>query len=612
MKKKKYSLANNLLFYYRQLYAYSPAIVIKQGIFIAISVLLPLFSIYLPKIMIDFVQRRVSVTVLAAGLGGFIIMTAALSGISLYLRDGVYMERNFFREYLMYFLFRKLLRTEYRYTEDGEYRKKYNAAMDTNKYGDYSVPSRLFDCFPYLIIQSFCFLLYSAVIGMLHPAILLLLVCMSGINYWMRERERLFQNEMRDRQNDNSRKRMAVEACARNVQAAKDLRIFGLEGWIEKTVEKLIGQEREYARQCADRVFGRECIGQGLNLVRDAAGYGYLVTKALGGQIGAGDFILYFGAIQGFGNFLNEMIDALQTLLAESDKACLYREYYDLPEEELEEGASAVENLQAPLSIDFCDVSFGYTEGKDVISHFSLHIDPGERIALVGENGAGKTTLVKLLAGFYEPREGCIKIGGIDCRTISKKERYRLFSAVFQENRCFPFTVLENLTLQTANKADRGRAIEALKQAGIWQDFVKNKISLDSYMTKVFLDYGIELSGGQQQRFMLARALYQDAPVLLLDEPTAALDPKAESEIYDSYAQMTEGKTAIFVSHRLASTRFSDRIILLQDGKIAESGTHEQLLADKKAYAQMFALQASYYKDEKAEENSGEDQEDGK
>lgn len=610
---KKYSLRDNLLFYYKRLFEYSPLIVVKLGVYVGISVALPLFSIYLPKLMIDLVQRKVSASSLAAALGGFIAAAVVCSGIADWLSWGTYLERNFFRNYLLYFLFRKFLHTPYHYTEDAEFRKKYTAAVETNTGGDWSVSSRFFKAFPNTVIQLCCFLLYSAVIGRLHPAILLLLLLISGINYRMRERERRFRESMRDGQDDVSKKLRVAEYNSRCLEAAKDLRIFGLDRWLKALTEKLIELERACNRKLQNRALMRESMGHCLDMLRDLTGYGYLAFAAGTGQIGAGDFVLYFGAIQGFGDFLNRMIDSWQELLEASDRACRYREYYDLPDEEDQKGEAGTEEkreakekrtenapgqpFSAPPSIDFEDVSFGYEEGKDMLSHFTLHIAAGEKLALVGENGAGKTTFVKLLAGFYEPREGCIKIGGRDAASLSAGERYCLFSAVFQENRCFPFTVLENLTLTPAEKADRERAREALERAGIWEDLQKNGISLDSYMTKYFLEDGVELSGGQMQRFMLARALYRDAPILVLDEPTAALDPKAESEIYEAYAEMTEGKTAIFISHRLASTRFSDRIVLISDGKIAECGTHEELMAAGKEYAKMFALQASYYQE---------------
>ncbi len=202
---------------------------------------------------------------------------------------------------------------------------------------------------------------------------------------------------------------------------------------------------------------------------------------------------------------------------------------------------------------------------------------------------------MKLLCGFYEPSKGEIRINGININQFAKKDLYKLFSTVFQENRVFPFTVGENLTFQLNGKVDKKRAEKAIKQAGLAEKFKEKNISLENYMTKVFIKDGIELSGGEMQRFILARAIYKDAPVLVLDEPTAALDPIAESEIYNKYAEISMEKSSIFISHRLASTSFSDRILLLKDGSILESGTHQELIEKGGEYANMFQIQASYY-----------------
>ena len=195
-----------------------------------------------------------------------------------------------------------------------------------------------------------------------------------------------------------------------------------------------------------------------------------------------------------------------------------------------------------------------------------------------------------------EPDEGRILINGIDRNEFPREEWYRLFSIVFQETLILPFTVGENLAMDRAERVDEARAWKALEQAGLKQTFQKRGIHMRSYMTKTMAENGIELSGGQKQRFLLARALYKNAPVMVLDEPTAALDPIAESRVYDQYNQYTRGKTAVFISHRLASTKFSDRIILLADGKIAETGTHEELMRAGGDYARMFEVQSSYYR----------------
>lgn len=243
-------------------------------------------------------------------------------------------------------------------------------------------------------------------------------------------------------------------------------------------------------------------------------------------------------------------------------------------------------------------VSTGDEKGLEenrIFDHLNLTIHAGEKIALVGVNGAGKTTLVKLLCGMYDPDEGQILLNGIDRNEFPREELYKLFSIVFQETLILPFTVGENLSMNRIEQVDEARAWDCLNKAGLGGFFREQGIGIRRYMTKQLMKDGLELSGGQKQRFLLARALYKDAPILVLDEPTAALDPIAESQVYDSYQRYTDGKTAIFISHRLASTRFSDRIVLIEDGKILETGSHEELVRAAGSYAKMFELQSSYY-----------------
>ena len=235
---------------------------------------------------------------------------------------------------------------------------------------------------------------------------------------------------------------------------------------------------------------------------------------------------------------------------------------------------------------------------KDTIHNLTLTVHPGEKLAIVGLNGAGKTTLVKLLCGLLDPTQGVVLLNGQDIRALNRKQYYALFSAVFQEFSLLDVTVAEQIA-QRRDGIDPARIADCVQKAGLTAFIEKLPQGLQTHMGRdVYLD-GVLFSGGQTQRLMLARALYKGGPILLLDEPTAALDPLAENDIYEKYGAMTAGKTSVFISHRLASTRFCDRIIFLADGDIREEGTHESLLALGGAYAQLFEVQSRYYQEGK-------------
>ena len=214
----------------------------------------------------------------------------------------------------------------------------------------------------------------------------------------------------------------------------------------------------------------------------------------------------------------------------------------------------------------------------------------------MGVNGAGKSTFVKLLCGALRPKQGTVLVNGIDSKRFRKRDYYSLFSAVFQKSGFLPVSITENIVLNVKKEPDMENMWNCIRMAGLERKIKSLPQGADTCLVKHISENGTELSGGEEQRLLLARALYKDAPVLVLDEPTAALDPIAENEIYQKYYEFTKEKTAIFISHRLASTRFCDRIILLDKGTIIECGTHEELMALGGKYAEMFQIQSQYYK----------------
>ena len=218
------------------------------------------------------------------------------------------------------------------------------------------------------------------------------------------------------------------------------------------------------------------------------------------------------------------------------------------------------------------------------------------KIALVGLNGAGKSTLVKLLCGLYRPTQGTIFINGRPQEEYSKEEYFSLLAVVFQDVKLLPMTIAQNVASDVGTHIDRERVRECLTLSGLWQKVSSLPQKEDTPLGASILDDGIALSGGENQKLWMARALYKNAPMLLLDEPTAALDPLAEQQIYQKYMEMVEGRTSVFISHRLASTRFCDRILLLENGTIIEQGTHDELICLNGRYAQLFEIQGKYYR----------------
>lgn len=248
------------------------------------------------------------------------------------------------------------------------------------------------------------------------------------------------------------------------------------------------------------------------------------------------------------------------------------------------------------VDITFEHVFFRYLDAEaDTLRDLSFHIRAGEKLALVGLNGAGKTTCVKLMCGLYHPTGGRILINGKDMSKLSRDEYYRLFSVVFQEANFMPFTIAQNVS-GAMEDMDRERVKSCLELAGLWDRVQKLPYGMDSLLNRELNEDGVELSGGERQKLLLAKALYKKAFVVILDEPTAALDPIAENELYQSYGELTEGRTSLYISHRLSSTRFCDRILFLENGRITETGNHEALMAAKGAYAHMYEVQSHYYK----------------
>lgn len=382
-----------------------------------------------------------------------------------------------------------------------------------------------------------------------------------------------------------------------NSLMAKDIKIYKMTNWINANTCKYIKESEELEKRVQRKYTDQQLIEVLLVFVRNGGAYLYLLWRMFHSDMSIGDFTLYFGAITGFGQWLSQIVSRISALSNANARVDDYRYLIDTKDHMKREKGAAIPDVSVPCEIRFEDVSFQYEDnGHPILDHIHLTIHEGEKLAVVGNNGAGKTTLVKLVCGLLEPTSGRILFNGIDIREYNRDEYFKLISASFQNVCLLPMSMAMNIGYRDNGGIEKEKLYRAAKLAGLHEKITLLPNGMDTELVPSVVENGIDLSGGEKQKLMLARAIYKEAPLIILDEPTAALDPIAERDMYLQYNDLTKNRTAIYISHRLSSTRFCDRIILLDQGRIAESGTHDELMRLAGKYRELFEIQSQYYK----------------
>lgn len=386
--------------------------------------------------------------------------------------------------------------------------------------------------------------------------------------------------------------------------AAKDIRMFGLREWLTEKFkrEKLTRYE---AQKTNEKIWlGCSICTNVCFAMSQLAVYGWLLYKASMGEMTIGNFSFYVAASTSFYTYVRQIMDSAAELLQRSREVDDWRSFLDLDGGDPDDGKEVPE--YDSYEFEFKNVSFKYPKAENyALKNLSLTLKAGQRLAVVGLNGAGKSTFIKLLLRLYEPTEGEILLNGVNVREYSKTSYYRIFAPVFQEVNLFAFPLAENVSMKSPDNTDKVLSEQCLKKAGFGEKLKELPCGVDTEILKVIYDDGTDLSGGEKQKLALARALYKEAPVVVLDEPTAALDALAESKLYGDFDKLIGGKTAVYISHRLSSTQFCNEVAMFKDGEMVELGTHRELLENGGAYAEMFKIQAQYYVDSSDEEAIG-------
>ena len=565
------------------------------GLSAVLEILYQLIQLFLAPRILTLVEEAAALQTL---LGTIALFTAALFALRFgrgYLEQIDLFARIDVRSVIIGLLGRKCNTTSYPNTLKPEFIKLRDVAHTASD-GNQEATEQIWHTLTELCKNVGGFAVYLTILSHLDPILLLVTIATCLAGFWIARRTSGWMYRHWDEEEAYITRKRYIHRVAESVPVAKDIRIFGLQNWINDLYASVHDVYLAFRLRAEKVKLLAELTEAVLTMARNGIAYGYLIQMALLEHLSVGEFLLYFTAISTFTQWVMGILQASLKLHTQSLDISRVREFLDYPEPFRFSGGAALPDRR-PYELRLEDVSFRYDGAEtDTLRHLNLSIRPGEKLAIVGLNGAGKTTLVKLLCGLLDPTEGRVLLNGVDVRQFNRQEYYGLFSAVFQEFSILNVTIAENIAQNTEN-IDDARVNACLDQAGLTQAVAQLPQGTKTHVGReVFLD-GVLFSGGQTQRLMLARALYKDSPILILDEPTAALDPLAENDIYLKYNDMTAGKTSLFISHRLASTRFCDRIILLADGGIAEEGTHESLLAAGGAYASLFAVQSRYYQE---------------
>lgn len=598
--KAKYSLISNIVYIYNSFFReHGKWMYLVFALRLCINLLTGSILIALPAVAVSLIEKQRSATVYLFSVFGVILIYILLRILQSYVENSYDVRGTITRCFgFAPEMVWKSLTMDYAGRESHENQKLFGKAAEATNYGNYYGIERMYKEIPDMVSNALGLLLYGSAIFMVDMRILFVLVLMLVFNVYTNKYAREYVLRTREENTEINRKMQYLADKSVNVVTGKDARIYRLEKWFGEMLESYVEKGAAWQKKVERHYYLPVASDTIFIALRDGLAYLILIHMALNGQISLASFTLMLGVVTEFSNWMFGFVNAWNSILDANKPVSDYRTVLGIKDSFHHGEGIKIDMSDFPPEVVIKDVSFRYAEGENMtLSHINLHIKKGEKIALVGGNGAGKTTLVKLLCGFYHPVEGEILVNGISIEDYDIESYFQMLGVVFQDAEELAYNLLQIVSGCIEENADKERFWKAIKAAGLYEKVMSLKEKEYTYLMTIFDDNGIQLSGGEMQKLMLARCIYKNAPFMILDEPTAALDPIAENRMYEEYNCLTSDKTSIFISHRLASTRFCDRILFLENGKIVEEGTHEELMEAGGRYAKIYEIQSHYYKE---------------
>lgn len=597
-KKPKYTMISDFKYAFTNLYHWDKKFFLGYLPTIPIDILISVLAIYFPGMMVSLIDKRASYSKATTVVVVYFVCLFLLSTIRRYCDSLIQRTRYKFSALYISMIREKGFITDYQNLDNPDFRNKQRLAEADAGSGNCSPD------FFWMTILSFLSAIlgsitYGGIILTFSPLVLLLLILSATGTYYIGKWQQNYTEKHKNTWTAIDRKIIYLKRMSQHFDYSKDIKLYGMSGWLSNILTGFQKERMEWSKKVSIRLFTGNVLTALMSLVRNGAAYTVLILLLLKHQISTGEFVFYFGAVTGFAEYMNGIANKFNEVVDRHIKIGYYRELFDYPEYFYHGSGHELPAVEEQsLEIVFDHVTYYYPEATEpTVKDLNFTLHKGEKLAIVGVNGAGKTTLIKLLCGFYMPQEGKITVNGIPVTEFNIEGYYTLFSAAFQDIHLLPITILQFVT-SVDPQPDSGKCLECLRRAGLGEKIASLPKGMDTRLMKGTFEDCVDLSGGETQKLILARALYKPSGCIILDEPTAALDPIAENEMYLMYSELTSGKSSVYISHRLASTRFCDRILVLEKGCIIEEGTHNELIQHGGTYAYMYEVQSHYYREE--------------